>query len=170
MGESALGVVSALQAVKPEAAREPDWFAAFGVVIGGVALLALGFASLIPGLAAAGRRGGRALAVRLAHGGLFGVLLWSHPLPALWVFALPNLLGLTARHRLRTLLALLPLGALAGVGLLAARRGLSSGLWLGPWELMAAAAALGLLGFSAPAASSAPRRGRRRGSGRAGRS
>jgi hypothetical protein len=58
------------------------------------------------------------------------------------------------------LLALLPLLALLGLGALAWRRGMVSGLWLAPWECVVAALAL-LLSFLRPPAGRAAGRSMR---------
>ena len=91
MGRSALGVVRALERVPRGEAEEPHWFAAFGRVVGGPWLLALGAASLLPGLWRGWRRGGPALGLRVVQAVLAGVLLWRHPVPALWLLLVPQL-------------------------------------------------------------------------------
>jgi hypothetical protein len=144
MGRAVLGVVAGVSRVPRGAAREPDWFVAFGRVVSGGTLLGLLAASLVPGLFLAARAGGPALMARGGHALLFAVLAWRHPVPALFVFLLPNLLTAGGRMWLSTM-SLLPLLALAGLGVLAWSRSMVRGLWLEPWELALSLAALALL-------------------------
>jgi hypothetical protein len=67
MGQGVLGVVRALERTPRGPAEEPQWFAAFGRVIGGPWLLALGAASLLPGLLRGWRVGGPALGLRIVQ-------------------------------------------------------------------------------------------------------
>lgn len=159
MGQATLGVVSALQRAPGGAAADADWFAAAGTVIGGRELLLLAGVSLVPALLAALRSGGMGLGVRLIQAALFGVVAYRHPVPALWVFLLPNLLLPFARSRWLRLAALTPLLALLGLGVAAWRRGMLSGSWLAPWELAAAGLVLLFLLVRAPAARAARSRG-----------
>ena len=152
MARGVLGVVDALARAPRGPARQPDWFAASGVVIGSSGLLALGALSLGPALAAALRTGGFGLGLRLLQAGLFGTLLYRHPVPALWVFLLPNLAIPFARGLLPRALALAPGLALLVLGAAAWRRGMLSGLWLAAWELAVGGLALLLLFARAPAA------------------
>lgn len=151
MGQGVLGVVDALARAPRGPARQPDWFAAAGVVIGSPGLLAIGALSLAPALVAAIKAGGFALGLRLVQAGLFATLLHRHPVPALWVFLLPNL-TLPFARRLPKLLAFAPGLALLGLGAGAWRRGMVSGLWVAPWELIVAGLALALLVARAPLA------------------
>ena len=85
MAERALGVVRALERVPRGSAGEPHWFAAFGRVVPLPWLLALGAAMLLPGLWRGIGAGGMALGVRVVQALVAGVLLWRHPVPALWI-------------------------------------------------------------------------------------
>lgn len=165
MGGSVLGALAALERAPRGPAHQPDWFSAGGHVIGSAGLLALGALSLAPALAAGLKAGGLTLAARLAHAALFGVLLTRHLVPALWMLLLPNLVLPFARRLWPRLLALPPLLALLGLGALAWRRGMVSGLWLAPWECVVAALAL-LLCFArlpvARASARSPRAARRK--------
>jgi hypothetical protein len=153
-GAAALAVIRALEPAPRGPASEPHWFSAFGRVLGPLFLLGLGFASVLPGLLNAR---GHARIARLTHALAFGFLLLRQPVPALWVLLLPNLLPLLPRRVWSLGLALLPGAALVGLGLVAWRRGFIRGLWLGPWELAALAAALLLaLVPVAPASTGAP--------------
>jgi hypothetical protein len=87
---------------------------------------------------------------RLAQAALFAVLYWRHPVPALWLFLLPNVLLPLGRARWATLLALAPAAALVALGAAAWYRGMVSGVWLAPWEIVVAILAL-VLAFVRPA-------------------
>jgi hypothetical protein len=157
-GNAALAVVEALASARPGPPGQRDWFAAFGRVVGREVLLLAGALSVLPGLLL----GRTARALRLAQAALFGVLLWRHPVPALWALGLPNLLAPIGGARLR-LASLLPLLALAGLGLAAWGRGMVAGLWLSAWELLLAAGALLLHFAPRPRARGLPRTGPRPG-------
>ncbi len=135
MGASVLGVLRALDRAPAGPAVEPHWFLAFGRVVGLTTLLAIGLVSLLPGLRLGLSNGGAALFARLLQAALFGLLLWRHPVPALWVFLLPNLLLPFGARRWATAAALLPFLALVGVGAVAWSRGFARGVWLDPWEI-----------------------------------
>ncbi len=143
MGEGVLGALRTLDRLPRGPAEEPHWFAAFGWVIGRGALLVLGLVSVLPGLRVALRTGGPMLGARLLHALLFGVLLWRHPVPALWIFLPANLLTLGGAWV--SLAAMLPTVALVALGVAAWRREMAEGLWLAPWEVVLAALALALL-------------------------
>ena len=168
MGSGVLEVVDALSRVTRGPAAEPDWFAAFGYVLGSGALWTIGLVSLIPLGLRTRRASGLALALAAAQAFLFVLLFWRHPVPALWVFLLPNLFG-RGRRMWVAVIAALPVLALAGLGVVAWSRGFVTGLWLAPWEI--AVLAFGLsCAFAAGAGvrrASAPRGGgkgkRRRG-------
>ena len=149
MGQAVRGAVDALLVAPRGPAAEPDWFSAFGGVIGAVPLAALALLSVLPGLAAARPLPGFALPARLAQAGAFGILFWRHPVPALWVFLLPNLLPrlkvVAARRWWATLLALAPALSLGILGLVAWRREFIAGSFAANWELALAVAALALL-------------------------
>jgi hypothetical protein len=135
MGEGVLAIVDALGRVPRGPAAEPDWFAAFGGVVGGTALYAIGFLSLVPLAWRLRRAGGPALALGALHVALFLFLLWRNPVPALWVFLLPNAFG---RRRLwLALLTAVPLALLVTLGVVAWSRGFVQGLWLSPLEIAA---------------------------------
>jgi hypothetical protein len=135
--------VRALAAAPRGPSRQPHWFAALGGVVTAPWLYALGAASLVPRLVRAARSRGVPAGLVL-QGVLFGVLLWRHPVVVLWVFLLPNLLA-SARGALVLALALAPLAALVGLCLVAWMRGFATGLWIAPWEVLLAVAALALL-------------------------
>ena len=143
MGAVALAVVEGLVRAPRGPASEPTWFAAFGFVLGAVPLLVLGVLSVVPGLAA--DRGRRFFNVRLAQAAVFGLLLWRHPVPALWIFLVANVATALPRRRWTAPLALLPLALLLVLGAAAWRRGFVAGLWVQPWEIGAAAVAMVLL-------------------------
>jgi hypothetical protein len=145
MGQSVLGAVEALSRTPRGDFPEPAWFAAFGWLASGTLLLGTGAASLAPGLLRAVGSGGAFFAARLIQAPLFLLLLWRHPVPALWVFLLPNLVSALRRGVLPWALAVLPLVSLAVLGGVAASRGMVSGTWLAPWEVAVAIAALALL-------------------------
>lgn len=144
MGRRVLGVLGALGTVAAGPAAESAWFAGFGRVWTGGTLLLVGALTLVPGLLRGIRGGGLMLPARFFQAALFGVLLWRHPVPALWSFAFPNLLTLV-RGRLVSLVALSPLLALVGLGAAAWRREMVGGTWLAPWELAIVGLALALL-------------------------
>ena len=144
MGAGVLGVLRALDRVPRAPAAEPHWFLAFGRVVGLPVLLAIGLASLLPGLLMALSAGGALLLARLLHAVLFGLLLWRHPVPALWIFLLPNLLLPLLPRGWTAALSLLPVLALVGVGAVAWSRGHARGLWLEPWEIAVLVLALAL--------------------------
>jgi hypothetical protein len=144
MGASVLGVLRALERAPRGPAAEPQWFSAFGIVLGLPILLAAGGVSVLPGLRSGFTAGGVFLLARLAQAALFGLLLWRQPVPALWVFLLPNLLLPFAARWWATVAALVPGLALVGLGLLASSRGNVSGVWLAPWEIATFGLALAL--------------------------
>jgi hypothetical protein len=164
MGASVLGVLRALDRAPAGPAVEPHWFLAFGRVVGLTTLLAIGLVSLLPGLRLGLSNGGAALFARLLQAALFGLLLWRHPVPALWVFLLPNLLLPLGARRWATAVALLPFLARVGVGAAAWSRGFARGVWLDAWEI--AVLLLGLtLAFVRPHGGAASK-GRARRAGR----
>ena len=134
MGQGVLEVVDALGRVPRGPAVEPDWFAAFGLVLGSGALWAIALLSLVPLAWRARRSGGLGVPLATAHALLFVLLFWRHPVPSLWIFLLPNLIG-RGRRAWVGVIAVLPLLALAGLGVAAWQRGLARGLWLAPWEM-----------------------------------
>jgi len=172
MGEGVLGVVRALERVPRGPAEEPHWFAAFGRVVSWPWLLGAGALSLLPGLWRGFGAGGAVLVARAAQALLAGVLLWRHPVPALWILLVPQLLLPLRRTWWTVLLSLAPFLALVGLGVAAWWRGPVNGLWLAPWEIgiALAATALAFVGFGgggrgggrAPRKPKAPRRGRGR--------
>jgi hypothetical protein len=169
MGEGALAVVRALERVPRGPAEEPHWFAAFGRVAAGPWLLAAGALSLAPVLVGGFRAGGAVLGVRLAQALLAGLLLWRHPVVALWLLLVPQLLLPLRRAWWTAALALAPLLALVAIGAAAWWRGVVNGVWLAPWEIAVALVALALAFFGPrggggrrPRKPKAPRRGRGR--------
>jgi hypothetical protein len=164
MGRGVLGVVRALERVPRGPVEEPHWFAAFGRVISWPWLLGLGTASLLPGLWRGWSLGGLRLGVRIVQAILAGVLLWQHPVPALWLLLLPHLLLPWRRSWWTVLLALAPAFSLVAIGASAWWREAVNGVWLAPWEIVVAALALALafLGLSG----GGPRGGARKPPGR----
>jgi Peptidase family M28 len=134
MGQGVLEVLDALSRAPRGPAVERDWLAVFGFVLGSAELWAIALLSLLPLAWRAQRAGGLALLLAAAQALLFVLLFWRHPVPALWVFLLPNLLG-RGRRLWIAALALLPALALAGLGAAAWARGFVGGLWLAPWEV-----------------------------------
>jgi hypothetical protein len=134
MGQGVTEVVEALSRVPRGPAAEPDWFAAFGYVLGSGALWAIALVSLMPLAWRARRAGGLGLLLAMGHALLFVALFWRHPVPTLWVFLLPNLLGRGRRIWVGAV-AVVPFLALAGLGVGAWARGFASGMWLAPWEI-----------------------------------
>jgi hypothetical protein len=159
MGAAVLGALAALERAPRGPARQPDWFAAGGSVIGSTGLMALGALSLAPGLLAGLKGGGLTLAARMLQAALLGVLMTRHLVPVLWALALPNLVLPFTRRLAPRLLALAPLLALLALGAAAWGRGMAAGLWLAPWECVAAGLAL-LLCFVKPPARGAGRSAR----------
>jgi hypothetical protein len=148
MGRLVLGVVDALGRVPRGGGPERQWFAAFGAVAGAAVLWALGAVGVAASLVPAVRAGGTLLGVRLAQAAAIAFLVWRHPVPALWVF-LPLLLLTAWRPRgWPRLVGLVPLLALAGLGVAAWARGYLRGTWLTPVDLVVAGLAVGL--FWAP--------------------
>ncbi len=144
LGQGALGALRALDRVPAGAAAEPHWFAAFGRVVDWPWLLGLGALSALPGLVSAYGGGAVPFAARLLQAAGFGLLLWSHPVPALWILLLPNLLLPFARGLWASLLALAPFAALVGIGAAAWWRGAVDGVWVAPWQIAVAILALTL--------------------------
>jgi len=164
--QAALGVVRALDRLPPGAAEEPHWFAVFGGVVDWPWLLGMGALSVLPGLWASYGGGALPFAARLLQAAGFGVLLWGHPVPALWVFLLPNLLLPFSRRLWAVLLALAPLVSLVAVGAAAWWRGAVNGVWLAPWQVALGILALVLAFVGRPGRSSVRRSpGRGRGGG-----
>ncbi len=144
MGAGLLGSVRALDGTPRGPAEETRWFALLGHVLGPTALLALAGVSVLPGLRTGLAAGGPALAARLLQAALFGVLFWRHPVAALGLLLLPNLLLPLGRARWATALAVSPAVAIVGVGAAAWARGMVSGVWLAPWEIVVAILAFAL--------------------------
>lgn len=150
MGKSVLGALEALGRVPASDAAEPQWFAAFGFVLGAFWLWLLGLLSLLPGLYLAWRSRGLALGLRGLQAAAVCVLLWRHPVPAVFVVALPSLLA-ALLPRAAALAGLLPGLSLLALGLLAYQRGMTAALWFRPWELGLLLVALALCFVPAPA-------------------
>ncbi len=167
MGRAVLGAVRAI-ANAERGPGEPNWYSAFGFMLGPVALLLVAAASVVPGLRAALVAGGRGRTARLLHLLAFGYLVYRNPVPALFVLLLPNLLPLLPRRAWSLGLALLPGLALVGLGAAAYLRGFVHGTFFSAWEATALVAALGLslvpLGARVPGAARPGKgRGRKRG-------
>ena len=143
MGQAVAGVVQELARVKRGPGPEPAWLALFGWVLGFPALAALAGLSLVPGLVAASSQKKGTLGLRLFQAALFAVFFWRHPVPALWVFFLPNAVSGLTRDRRWAVASALPLAALLVLGLAAWLRGFTSGVWMAGWEL-----AIGALAFA----------------------
>jgi hypothetical protein len=124
---------------------------------------------VLPGLWRASRLSGLALGVRLLQAALGAVLLWRHPVPALWVLLVPLLLLPLRRSWWTIIVALAPAVALVGIGTAAWWRGAVDGVWLAPWEIVAAflAFALAFLGMGRRKSRGRKTAGRRRRQGRA---
>jgi hypothetical protein len=144
MGNAVLGSLRTLDAAPRGPAGDERWFAALGHVVGPSALAALAAASALPGLRTGLAGGGPVLVARLLQVTLFALLFWRHPIPALWVFLLPNLVLPLGRARWATTLAVAPFLALLALGTVAWARGMVSGVWLAPWEIAVAILALAL--------------------------
>jgi hypothetical protein len=161
MGTALLGAVRKLDHAPRGRSDEPRWFAALGQVMGPTPLLVLAAASLVPGLRR-GLTGGRpVLLARGLHAGLFSLLFWRHPIPALWAFLLPNLLLPFGRARWATALSVTPVAALLALGTAGWFRGMVSGVWLAPWEVAVAILAFALT-FVRPAGAGKRKKRRRR--------
>jgi hypothetical protein len=131
-GRVLLGATAVLEHAGRPAGTDGDWFLQFGKVIGRNTLLVVGALSLLPALLLAGRGG---LGFRIVHAGLFLVLLYRHPVVALFAFGLWNLLRAFPGRRGRLLLmGALPALALFASGLLAWSRGAVVGVHLALWE------------------------------------
>jgi hypothetical protein len=156
LGRAALEIVQSLESTSP-VAPDVDWYAIGERVLERNALLALGLAALVLGVAVAFLLGG--VGIRLVACALVGVLLLRHPLPALFVFSLPLLVA--GRGALLSLLSLLPAVLVLGYGALAWQKGLLTGLWVSPLEIVAGIVAFGLLFLRMPKAAKAGRRIRR---------
>ncbi|MGE0452445.1 MAG: M28 family metallopeptidase [Vicinamibacteria bacterium] len=173
-GRAVLGAVRRLERVERGPAVQPSWFALFGLVIPGAGLGLLGVLALLPGLSRARSASGPAKAARAMQALLFLVLLWWHPVPALWLLALPTAVLAFGRSRRALALALLPLLALAGMGVAGYLRGagpegrIVAGFWPSSWELAAFALALGLLFVPLGPSGSGPKKVRLRGPSRRG--
>ena len=150
MGQAVLGIVDELSRVKRGPATEAQWFAAFGHAFSWPILVALALLSVIPGLAHASSQRDGAFGLRLFQAALFGVVFWRHPVPALWIFMLPNVVGGLPRKRGGVAIAVLPLLALIVLGIVAWLRGFASGLWIAGWELAIAALAFALVWAAPP--------------------
>lgn len=144
MGRLVLDVADALGAAPRPTTRGRDWFAVGGHVLAATTLYVAGILTLVPALISAYVRGGMALYLRLAYSTLFALLLWRHPVPTLWAFALPNLFWTLPRRWWTLLLSAVPLAALLLAGAFAYWRGAIDGAWLQSWELGAALLALPL--------------------------
>jgi hypothetical protein len=143
-GRAVLGAVRRLDDVARGPSEDPRWFAALGRVLGWTSLLALAAASVLPPLRAGLSGGGPVLLARLIQVALFALLFWRHPVPALWVLLLPNMILPLSRARWASAVALAPLVALVALGGAAWVRGMTSGVWLAPWEIVAFILALAL--------------------------
>ena len=160
MGNAVLGALRTLDGGPRGPSEDARWFAGLGQVIGPTALAALAAVSALPGLRTGLAGGGPVLAARLLQVTLFALLFWRHPISALWVFLLPNLVLPLGRARWATTLAVTPLLALLALGTVAWARGMVSGVWLAPWEIAVAILALALA-FVRPAHLKKKKKGKR---------
>jgi len=149
MGRAVVGIVGSVEQAPRGPAVDPSWYVAFGRVIGGGTLLAAGLLALVPGLLRALASGGFAFAVRVLQALLTLVLLWRHPVPALWVLLLPSLVTAVTRRWWASLPALAPAIGLAAVGVVGWQRG-TLRVWLRPAEILIAGFALALLWVGRP--------------------
>jgi hypothetical protein len=133
-------------------------------VVGWSWLAGLGAASLLPGLGRASRVGGLALGLRVVQALLAGVLLWRHPVPALWILLVPLLVLPWRRSWWAVVLALAPAVGLVAIGVAAWWRGAVNGVWLAPWEIAVAflTLALAFLGLGGPRGAGRKSPGRKR--------
>ncbi len=143
MGRAVLGALAELEDTPRGPVEQPHWFAGFGQVWSAPVIYVLGALSLLPGFVRLRGRGA-AFALRLVQAALFGALAWRHPVPAVSLFLLPNLLTGLWGSRF-TLVGLLPALSAAALGALAWQREMVRGLWLAPWELALGTLALALL-------------------------
>jgi hypothetical protein len=154
-GRAVLGALERLSRVPLSRAAEPTWFSAFGLVIPGVAVYSVALASLLPSLVRLSRCKGLAWFLSVGHMTAFAVLLWRFPLPAVFVYGLPNLIVPFVPDR-RSLLSLLPGVALGGLGAAAALRHpggappIVAGMWLQAWALLLLVLGLVALWFVRP--------------------
>jgi hypothetical protein len=134
MGQVVLGAAGALARVAPGVPTEPNWFVAFGGVIGPWPLAWVAILCVCLVLYQARGTGAIGLLVRLVQAGLFAFLAFGQPVPTLWILALPVVLALAGRFWLTALgvLPALSLLALIGGGW---ARGIIRGTWLSPWEI-----------------------------------
>jgi Peptidase family M28 len=138
MGRGVLGLVQALQTVPRGPAEDRHWFAAFGRVIGWPWLLGIGAASTLPGLWRGSRASALSVGLRLIQAVLAGVLLWRHPVPAVWLLLVPLVLLPWRRSWWTVSLAVAPAAGLVAIGAAAWWRGAVDGVWLAPWEIVVA--------------------------------
>jgi hypothetical protein len=161
-GRGLRGAVAVLQNAAPPAAQ-PDWFLAFGQVVGRTALLAAGALSLVPGWLLAFRGPRLGLALRLVQAALFGLLLYRHPVPTVFVFFAWNVLTAFSPRLLGLVLGALPFLGLLAVGALAWARGAVAGVVPAVWEIALA----GLVAALALVAGRRPKSARAKGGGKA---
>ncbi|MBN2370664.1 MAG: M28 family peptidase [Vicinamibacteria bacterium] len=161
MGRAALGVISKLMSAPRGPVRDEVWYAGGSTIVGGATLAVIAALTLMPGLWMSLFRGRFAFLARSCHAVVFGVLYWRHPIPTLWILALPNLILPFKRGLVTMLIALGPALGLAFLGAYAWRRGAVSGTWFAPWEWPLLVVALGLASFLPRPRKTSGRRGRR---------
>jgi hypothetical protein len=161
MGSGLLGALRVLDRLPRGPSEDPHWFSALGQVFGSTPLLALAAVSVLPGLRTGVAGGGPVLLARVLQAALFGLLFWRHPIPALWIFLLPNIVLPLGRARWASALAVTPALALLALGTAGWVRGLVTGAWLAPWEIVVAILTLALA-FIRPARSKKAKKTRRR--------
>lgn len=135
MGRRVVGVIRTLAETRGGTSRDLHWFAAFGHVFAGWTLYFVGALGAVVSVRPAMRSRGVALAAALFAAAGFGYLLWRNPVPVLWIFLLPLVVGSFSGRSLWLVLSFLPGLALAALGALAWRRGFVSGIWFETWEV-----------------------------------
>lgn len=159
LGEVAWAAIQGIDASIPAVPQSDSWLVVGRSVWPGWLVFLLGLASLIPGLLSL-RSEGTALAVRVAHAGVFTAALYYEPEVALFVGVLPNLVPPRASRKYLTL-ALVPFALLLCAGALCFVRGQVTGSWLSLWVWAGLGASAGLLYLTPGGAKKAPAKAKR---------